>query len=473
MQTHLNYTLLALMALLFTNCGSYLEIDRSQFLKDGDPIPTVDLKAYRSVQERPGQDPALAVAMAISGGGSRASNFGVGIMMGLERIALSQRGNALDQVDYLSTVSGGGFAGGAYVSARFDHHYYRPGQAFSLAEYVERNIRADLQVSYVGALARGYFNPKVWFSFVDYGDALEKAINEHVLGYGRRKYTPDPRQIVLGDLFISRSDTSGQALFPMHITNSSAMGTLAIFPFTPDILATHQVNGYTHQMKIVEEDSLDPYSIPLSVGIKASGSFPVLIPNTTLHSDFNADRRYLHIMDGAMTDNQGYYTALEVLKQEEAVHRRVLLIVDADASGNLETFSKRQGAKAPVNVFFSLAASGLYARRATMRKDLSEMGEKFKIKPIFLAFSTLVEGVIPPGDLPARIKVKDEQRRLIGLLKAGDEPLSDHDRHILYELLINIGTKYTIKPEEQDLLFLAGQLIVKLKEEEIREAMSY
>ena len=464
---------MGLLAFIVSSCGSYLEIDRSQFLKDGDTIPTVNLKSYQSVQKRPGQDPALAVAMAISGGGSRASNFGIGIMMGLEKIKLPLRSNALKQIDYFSTVSGGGFAGGAYISALFDHSHHRQEEPFSLAEYVDRNIRADLQVSYVGALARGYFNPKVWFSFVDYGDALEKAINEHVLGYRRRKLTPSPREILLGDLFIAKSDTSRLPTFPMHITNSSAMGTLAIFPFTPDVLATHRVKGYTHQMKFVEEDSLDTYSIPLAVGIKASGSFPVLIPNTTLQSNFHPTRKHLHIMDGAMTDNQGYYTALEVLKQEKEVHRRVLLIVDADASGNLQTFSKRQGAKAPVNVFFSLASSGLYARRATMRKDLNEMGEKLRIKPVFLAFSTVIENSPPPADLPAKIRVKDEQRRLIGLLKQDSTTLSDRDRHILYELLVNIGTKYTIKPDEQELLFLAGQLIVKLKEREIKEAMSY
>ncbi len=472
MQTYLSYTLLACCGLLFFSCGRYLEIDRSQFIKDGEAIPTVNLDEYHSVQNRPDQDPAIAVAMAISGGGSRASNFGIGIMMGLEKIQLSGRDNALNQVDYISTVSGGGFAGGAYINALFDHRFYDRKEPFSLAAYVDRNIREDLSVSYVGALARGYFNPKVWFSFVDYGDALENSINDHVLGYARRKEIAPSRNILLGDLFIAKKDTISEVLYPMHITNSSAMGTLAIFPFTPDILQTHRVTGYTHGMKIVEKPDLDPYQIPLAVGIKASGSFPVLIPNTTLHSSFNAERKYLHIMDGAMTDNQGYYTALEVLKQDEAP-RKVLLIVDADASGNLNTFSERQGAKAPVNVFLSLASSGLYARRATMRKDLNELGRKFGIVPIFLGFSSLIEGVALPENLPKRIKIKEEQDRLIGILKTNPVILSEVDAHILYELLTNIGTKYTIKPKEQELLYLGGQRIVQIMAEEIRAAMEY
>jgi len=43
--------------------------------------PAIDLSLYRSVQERAGQNPEIAVAMAISGGGHRAANFAVGVML--------------------------------------------------------------------------------------------------------------------------------------------------------------------------------------------------------------------------------------------------------------------------------------------------------------------------------------------------------------------------------------------------------
>ena len=459
-----------ILGLSLFNCNRNIYIDRTQFIKDGDTIPTIQLDYYKSVQQRPNQDESLAVAMAISGGGSRASNFGIGIMMGLEKIQLENGQNALNQVDYLSTVSGGGFAGGAYVSALFDHEFFHKNEPFLLSKYVDAHIKNDLSKSFVNSLLGGYVKLKTWVSAVDYGDALEKDINKIVLGFDRRKKFDQPRELLLGDVFVPKSEPQIPVKLPMHITNSSTMGNLAIFPFTPDILELYGVNGYTHNMKIIEKPGLSPFEIPLSVGIKASGSFPVLVPNTTLNSDYDTVRQYLHIMDGAMTDNQGSYTAVEVLKQDHS-SQKVLLVVDADASGNLFTFSRRKEANPPLKVFFSLSSSGLYARRATLKKDLSEMGEKFDFEPIFLSFYTIIEDIETPDNLPEEIKPRTEQIRLIELLRQPYVTLSDVDRHILYELLVNIGTKYTIKPNEQELLFLAGQLIVSLRAEEIKRVM--
>lgn len=441
--------------------------DRTQFVREGEPVPAVHLTEYRSVQERPGQDAGLAVAVAISGGGSRAANLGMGIMLGLEKIGLSNGQDALDQVDYLSTVSGGGFAGGAYVASLYEHYYYNKTAPFSLQEYVDRQVRADLGRNYVAPLAKADFNPRLLFTKVDDGDALERAIDDHVLGFQRRRHRNRlAHSIRLGDLFIPRDSTNKPVLFPMLITNSSVITTLAIFPFTPDVLDCYQIDGYTHRMHKYEFDGwLNPFRVPLAVGIKASGSFPVLISNSTLRSKYSPQRRFLHLMDGAMTDNLGVYTAADVLRKDRSP-RKLLLIVDADAEVNQHTFSKKEGAIFSLKVMATLASSGLEARKSLLPKELEEMRLKDGIQPIVLNFATLIEGdeVAPP----AKIDPRRERPRLITLMRLGLDFVTPLDRQILYELLTSIGTKYTIKPEEQELLLLAGQLIVQLKEEEIR-----
>lgn len=457
-----------ILILLLSACSSKLYMDRSQFIKDGDPIPTVDLSAYRSVQERPGQNPDLAVAMAISGGGSRASSFGIGIMLGLEKVLLENGQDALDQVDYISSVSGGGFAGGAYINALYEHDYFERTEPFSLENYVSRQIREDLSYSYMGALLRGNVNPVLWFSMVDDGDALEKAIDDHVLGYKRRREKErKPSSITLGDLFIPKDRPETPVLYPMHVTNSTIINTITTFPFTPDVLSLYSINGYTHRLRTVKAEELDPFSVPLAVGIKASGSFPVLISNTTLRSSYHPKRKFLHLFDGGVADNIGYETAMYLLNQDDA-SQKVLFIVDADASGNRYTFSKNQGAFLSVKVFGRLPASGLEAKRATLINTVESVAAGFGIKPFYFGFNFFQEGL---EDLPAeKIKVKDEQERIIGLLRS-DAALTQRDRHILYELLAGIGTKYTIRPEEQELLFLAGQKAVLLQKKEILEAL--
>lgn len=455
--------------LLACGCAQKIYPDRSHFLKDGDLVPTVDLGYYKSVQERPGQDSSLVVALAISGGGARAANFGMGIMLGLEQIELAGGRNALAEVDYLSTVSGGGFAAGAYVAALYDHDYYRRPEPFRLSHYLERQIRGDLAFDYAGVLLRANLDPRLWFSRSDDGDALERAIDEQVLGFGRRRknFGPKAPSLLLGDLFVPEG-SSHPVRFPLHIANSSTLNTMHIFPFSPDILQCYQISGYTHRLRIVRDDELDPYQLPLSVGIKASGSFPVLISNSTLRSQHSPERPYLHLIDGAMTDNIGHYTALELLKQEPDYRQKALLIIDADAIGNRYTFSKREAAVFSLKVMARLPSSGLDARRATLDKDLREICTQRDIHPVIFSFNILLHNNEAP--LPEAFEWKAEQQRLIRVLKGHPLP-SNEDKQILYELLTNIHTKYSITKAEQELLLLSGQLIVRLMEQEIRDAL--
>ncbi len=457
--------------LLFGSCSRNIYPDRSQFLKDGEPVPTVRLDYYKSVQGRPGQDSTLAVALAISGGGSRAANFGMGVLLGLEQLQLDGGEDMLGQVDYISTVSGGGFAGGAYAAALYEHQYFQRPEPFRLSDYLPRQIRDGLARSYTGVLLRANFDPRLWFSYADDGDALERAIDEQVLGFGRRRKRDGSRtrSLILRDFFVPAGST-GPVSFPMFITNSSTVNTMTIFPFTPDILERYHINGYTHRLRAVKRDSLDPFTIPLAVGIKASGSFPVLISNTTLRSRYSPERPFLHLIDGAMTENIGYYTALEILKQEDSRRSKVLLVVDADAAGNRFTFSKREAALFSLGVLSRLPSSGLDARRATLVNDIRAVCRQYGITPVFFSFNILLHDntALPPES----IELKPEQERLIKLL-AQKSPLSEADRQILYELLTHIGTKYTITPNEQELLLLSGQLIVQMQEEELRKAMQH
>ena len=459
-------------------CNKNITPDRTQFIKDGEPIPVVDLSTYKSVQERPNQDGELAIAMSISGGGSRAANFGIGVMLGLENLQLNDAGDVLDQVDYISTVSGGGFAGGSYINALYDHQFFKRQEPFQLKDYLDLQIREALTYSYTGALVRANFNPLLWFSYVDDGDVLEKAIDDNVLGYKKRKkrsrksdYNIPPRSIILADIFIDKSSAL-PVKFPMHFTNSSVINTMAIFPFTPDILEKYKIDGYTHRKKRrhFADGALDPYLVPLAVGIKASGSFPALISNSTLRSTYNYNRRFLHLIDGAMTDNTGYYTAFEVLKQDQA-KRKVLIVVDADAGGNRYTFSPKERSVGAFSVYARLASSGLDARRNTLKKDLAIAAEPFDIIPIFLSFHDLIQDNDAP--LPKEINPEEWQKKMIEKMRDGKEVLTKADHQILYELLVNIGTKYTMTDLEQELLFLAGQEIVRIWEKEIRAALAF
>ncbi len=428
----------------------------------------VDLGYYKSVQLRPGQDSSMAVALAISGGGSRAANLGLGIMLGLEDFEGQGYQGLLREVDYLSTVSGGGFAGGAYISALFTHERAKLEGPFSMRRHVQLNAKEALAYSYTGVLVRATFNPRLWFSHVDDGDALERAIDNQVLGYQLRNQsdTITGRSILLEDCFVPAGSERPVTL-PMMIANASTINTMAIFPFTPGVLERYGIIGYTHRMRKEVDQGLSPYEVPLAVGIKASGSFPVFISNSTLVSSYSEERPYLHLIDGAMTDNIGYVSAFEALRQDSARHK-VLLIIDADADGNRYTFSEKEGALFSLGVAARLPSSGLEARRSRLRREIVADCEPLRIQQVFFSFSVLIEGNDAP--LPEKIMLEEEQQRLVNLLRTG-QSLTDTDQQILYELLTHIGTKYTIEPIEQELLILSGQLIVKLQRGQLLRAL--
>ena len=462
----------------FFGCSNKIYPDRSQFIKDGQPLPGISLREYKSVQERPSQNADLALAIAISGGGSRAANFGMGILLGLQQIELSEGKSVLGEIDYLSTVSGGGFAGGAFIAALYEHHYYHRDIPFSLHDCMDNFIEIELQSNYASALIKSLFNPRIWFSYLDDGDALERTIDNKVMGYDRRKKLRKnyplvklpAKSILLGDLFISVDSSNRQVHFPMLFANSSLVDKMGIFPFTPDILSDYSITGYTHRMKKRKKGSaFNPFNMPVSVGIKASGSFPVLISNTTLISNYHYKRKYLHLFDGAMTDNFGYETAVAALNQDWVASKKRLFVIDADNTGNTYTFSKKEAARFSLKVMAQLASSGLDARRISLQSYLDALCESFGSVPLVFSFSALIKDNIELP--PPEFHLPTEQNRLIKKMSEDLNSLSLVDLQILYEIVTHIGTKYTITEAEQQLLLLTGQKVVLLMKPNILEAI--
>ena len=87
------------------------------------------------------------VGLSLSGGGIRSACFGLGVLQGL-----AERG-ALPRVDYLSTVSGGGYAGAALTWFRRQGHAFpfatmSPGSALDFirrhASYLDPSPRMTL-----------------------------------------------------------------------------------------------------------------------------------------------------------------------------------------------------------------------------------------------------------------------------------------------------------------------------------------
>lgn len=398
------------------------------------PLPC--MRIYRSVQDRPGQNGEMAVAVAISGGGYRAANFGLGVLLALETLETGTGTNILNEIDYFSTVSGGGFPVAAYIASRYAHEYGRrssPGAAYSFAlamkASLDNDIAADLRTDLHGALRHAAFKPGLGRN-----EIIHRRVDALVLDSQLLK-----RSLTLSDVFVPNCDEHSGGInalpckardarrlpmLPYWFANATVVANGAIFPLTPDVLALYDVIGYRHRTDVRPPN---PYCMPLAIGLTASASFPGAIPPLTLQSQAltphgAALTHDIQLVDGGLSDNLGVLTALSVLHQDQRARRKVLIVIDAYTG----TVSPYQSPSARLSTVGMLRRSGsvyLDSWRgrhkhvvAAMARGLSRAGEEWKV--VFLSFDDIVATQPSLEDQIRRIGTKlqitaDQQRAMV------------------------------------------------------------
>ena len=474
-----------------------------------------EMSTYKSVQLRGnGQDPNLALVVAASGGGHRAANFTAGVMLGLEETANhdSSRCNILSQVDYFSTVSGGGFAIAVYVSSLHDHLYFNgTSDDYSFAavlryppedyqpvkcqsgcqsteppddELTDPCIRRHLQGFYSDFLKDFFQEILFGLTLGTLGKScqLEQAIDNELLGYCWRKSklesscseeTPDAT-LTFNDVFVRKDDSNTQINLPYWVANATAYENGAIFAFTPDYFKLYDINGYKHRSKKHRYDcSKDDYDefiwrVPLSLGVTASGNFPVLVPATTLNSDMDPNNPYLHLLDGGMADNLGVMTALRMLEKEpdKAVIKKVLIVVDA-YQGNFAPFSKIEYSPLIANTALRAMDISLDSWHGRHREIVRRLCEVRDIEVVFLGFDDLAQ-------LPNCTALF-----AFGLGPDDVKKLTRHpNRARPFQLLrriptVNFKEKGKLSLAQQNLLLAAGRYVVDKKTDEILRKLGW
>lgn len=506
--------------LALVSCASKRKLEH---ISHYNPVPAkVKLSEYKNVQLRPGQDKEKAVAMAFSGGGTRAAFFGLGALQELENLKLNDNSNALQQIDYMSSVSGGGLAAGYYISTLYDYNLPKKSpltasinltpttdSVYSFHSKVRKDYVEELDISLESAI----IVPTLWrplsFLFTRYNTstALEKKIDRRVLGSRLRRNNSAQDKtheikhrdysITLGDMFIQKSIDKNPQL-PILVANSTVMSNSFIFPFAPNVLKEYGVNGCFHWYRRYEcrdngkgeKATLDPYSVPLSVGVKASGSFPVMIRNTSLFTPNYLDKKslfifrknynFIRLADGGVADNLGGFTAINLLEQDPQVKKRVLIVLDADAGGVSPVYNKTRRGVFAGNISTQMS-SGLDARYATVDEQIKAMCSTKDInEPIFLRFSTFRPTIANPSPEGKFKRRKEAQKILTSYGVAGNKTvfeielnkISDTDKQLIFEISSQAATRYNLDSEDKQILILAGRLAVHSQKENIKSQLN-
>ncbi|HEY4247944.1 MAG TPA: patatin-like phospholipase family protein [Lacunisphaera sp.] len=266
------------------------------------PLITLNQDVGYRVSNALAEDPAgdeVFVILAFSGGGTRAAAFSYGAMEKLAATPITLEGKTrslLDEVDIISSVSGGSFTSAYYALHR------KKGDFDTFPDrFLYRNVRT--------ALALGLINPFNWPKlFSPFYDRIDMAADY----YDRTVFDHQ----TFGDL----AAISGR---PFIVLNATDMSLGSRFEFTQD------------QFDYLGSD-LSSY--PVARGVASSSAFPFLLSPLTLKNypgfpdqawiatalkdrernprDFayatamqsygDKDRRpFIHLLDGGLADNIG------------------------------------------------------------------------------------------------------------------------------------------------------------------------
>jgi NTE family protein len=317
---------IAFWLFLVSGCASYGVIDNRPISEGG----SADSYAILTADRRRGTND-ISLMLAFSGGGTRAAALAYGVLQELRDTEVTidgQRRRLLDEIDLISSVSGGSFTAayyGLYGDRIFD-------------DFESVFLRRDVE----GQLIRGLLNPTEWFSQTGRTEMAVKFYEEAVfhgatfadmkraggplvlinasdLGYGVRfSFTQEYFNLLCSDI----------ASFPVAraVTASSAVPVL----FNPVVVRNYPdcKQGEPAWLVAAEQRARhDPDMREVVHGLK---------------SYFETDRRtYAHLVDGGITDNLGLRAIYEVTeivggpiallqkRRREAPRRVVLMSVNA------------------------------------------------------------------------------------------------------------------------------------------------
>lgn len=324
----------------------------------------INLDGYANVQTRPGQDEDLTLVVAISGGGYRAANFALGALLALEQVEYGDGSNLLNEVDYFSTVSGGGLAAAAATMARL-----APGvpcdrsRCDPLATYVsDEDVIRSLRTNHMPRLVYSRLFPSVLLTRKTSGDDFQVRLDKTILrsdsawGSCGEQGKPPRRSYRLGDIFKEAGQSNPCVAY--WFMNATDVATGRIVPITPWRTKQEGVRAYWHSgdVDVCGRDGsrCDYGAVPIALGLRTSMNFPAGIPSTrlTLKGSTEGQRgaggeprpydrpsMYMYLTDGGESDNVGALVAAAILNQEPAIleknnassdgRKRLLIVIDA------------------------------------------------------------------------------------------------------------------------------------------------
>jgi NTE family protein len=290
------------------------------------PLETIDgTRGYRfaNLAKGEGNSDSLYVVLTFSGGGTRAAAFSYGVLEKLrdtEIVWEGKRRRLLDEVDVISSVSGGSLTSTYY--AMFGDRIFQ--------DYADKVLYSDLQ----GILIRSVLNvanyPKLLSPF--YGrthllsEQFDRDVFEHktyadLLARNKRPYLiVNSTDLSLGTRF---EFTQGQFDLLASDLGSCPLGfSVAASAAFPGLLTPVSLKNYERG----DENQLPPWAREV---LKSPDPDDIsYLKAKNMASYVYSGRPNIHLVDGGVSDNLGLLSVVMLLRQDDQHHKQMKILHD-------------------------------------------------------------------------------------------------------------------------------------------------
>lgn len=326
--------LILVLTIVLTGCSSVGVVKNDPKSKIGDRLPFKNVQ--NKYKKEVGKEPPVAVLLAFSGGGHRAAALSYGVLSALKEVPVkgqSGKTRLLDHVDTISAVSGGTFTA-AYYGLVGDKIF---------EDYEARFLSQDIQSELIDGVSR--FTQLL--SNKGRSEVMVKLIDDKLFDGAQ---IADINHLDKPTIILNASDLGGgvrlsfmKSYFDLLCSDinsfpvSRAVVASAAVPlvFNPIVLENHDDCGVgsPQWLQAARQRLADNEEMSLVIdGLSSFGD--------------KEKRRYIHLVDGGITDNLGLRAIYEnvelsggietaVRGLEGAIPRR-LVVISVDASTKLE-----------------------------------------------------------------------------------------------------------------------------------------
>jgi len=448
---------IALVAGCATSTGRYVN----------PPLAKVDLHAGYRIETRPVANLAdTVVVLAFSGGGTRAAAFAYGVLEELRRTPVTIAGKParmLDQVDIVTGVSGGSFtalAYGLYGDRLFD---------IFEKDFLKHNVQGDLVARFLNpyywpALATGTWGrsemasslyDELLFHGATFAD-LEKRPGPMVMATATDISTGSRLAFTQGEFDLICSD-----LDTMPLSRAAAASSAVPLALSPVTINNYGGRcGYRYPVWVASVTDPTNRSRPAGRALQRY--------NEMRSFEDSANRPFIHLVDGGLSDNLGVRAVLEALEELEAsprfrsstglrnVKRIVVFVVNSLSVPDTDWDTHE---RPPNDLQILLKATGVpidrYSYEAVeLLKDII-----FRWKEIRALRATGAFAGANSRSLERAVDVPDIDLYAVDVSIAADENLAER------EYLNNLPTSFVLPDEAVDRLREAAGRIVRTSPE--------